>query len=196
MTLPAFRSKKEVAEFLAKRYMESDCYALSNVNVSKLTARVETFYESYRYPFQPNIDVLWYDPSTDELNGIAVKYFRGIPWTDRLKKQKPAEKGSQPYQLIPSHYYAGISEAIALLNYGLDYSWLFQVFDDNVNNQLAELASNSAARILAFTPIAYMVIIHSEAKMLTAKVHNPCLNENDQLKRLRKVLIEGLKHAQ
>lgn len=196
MTLPAFRNKKEVAEFLAKGYIESDCYALSNVNVSKLTARAETFYESYRYPLQPNIDVLWYDPSTDELNGIVVKYFREIPWTDGLKMQKPVEKVSQPCQLIPSHYYAGISEALAMLNYGLDYSWLFQVFDDNVNNQLAELASNSAARVLVFTPIAYMVIIHSEAKMLTAKVYNPGLNENDQLKRLREALIEGLKHAQ
>ncbi|MGQ9461422.1 MAG: hypothetical protein ACUVRA_09390 [Candidatus Bathyarchaeaceae archaeon] len=180
MNFPAFKNKKEVAEFLAKGYRESGCYALSNVNIPKLATWANTFYECLRYPVQPKIDVLWYDPSKDELNGIRIEYFREIPWTD---------------ELIPPYYYAGVGEALAMLNYGLDYAWLFHVFDGNMNKQAAELASNSAAKILTFTPIAYMAIIHNEAKMLTAKVYNPALEKNIELRKSKEALIEGLKRS-
>lgn len=190
MKFPAFKNKKEVARFLADGYRESGSLALADVNVLKLIA--DRASEFYMLLSQPNIDVLWYDPDKDELNGIIVKYFRQkAPLPAHGSVEGINELGDQ---LKPSKYYAGVGEALAVLNYGLDYSWLFHVFDDNVSEQLAEFAYNSALKVLSFTPIVYMVVVHSEAKMLTSKIFNPHLN-NDEMKKLRKIIIESLKLA-
>jgi hypothetical protein len=184
MKFPAFSGRKEVAEFLARGYSESGSIALANVNVLKLIADKLPSRDIQVLPLQPNIDVLWYDQKADELNGVIVRYFR-----------QPAEtvtrNAFKSCQLKPSRYYAGIGEALAILNYGVDYSWLFHVFDDNVCNQLAEFTYNSAAKLLSLTPIAYMVVVHAEAKMSTEKVSNPNL-KNDEVKRLRRIIIESL----
>jgi hypothetical protein len=190
MKFPAFSSKKEVAEFLARGYRVSDSCALANVNILKLTGDRLPYPDIQRLPFQPNIDVLWYEQSKDELNGVIVKYFRQPAEAVTQKTVKSVGK-SLTCQLRPSRYYAGIGDALAILNYGVDYSWLFHVFDDNVSNQLAEFTYDSAAKLLSLTPIAYMVVVHAEAKMLTEKVSNPNL-KYDEIKRLRKIIIESL----
>ena len=190
MKFPAFSGRKEVAEFLARGYRESGSPALANVNVLKLIADKLPSRDIQALPLQPNMDVLWYEQSKDELNGVIVKYFRQSAETVTQNAVKTVGK-SLTCQLRPSKYYAGIGEALAILNYGVDYSWLFHVFDDNVSNQLAEFAYNSAAKLLSLTPIAYMVVVHAEAKMLTEKVSNPNLN-NDEMKRLRRIIIESL----
>lgn len=68
---------------------------------------------------QPDIDVLWYDPEKEELNGVEVKCFRPT-----LHKEEII--------LTPKSYYVGLDEAVALLNYGVDHAWLFHVFDSKV----------------------------------------------------------------
>jgi len=116
---------REVVLDIVKYYRKSGCYAISNVSVSKLYSW--GVFEKPKYleehPMQPDIDVLWYDPKEDSLNGVEVKYLR---ITSKMEET-----------LQPKSYYAGLDEAIALLNFGVDKAWLFRVFDPNVPVNIA-----------------------------------------------------------
>ncbi len=117
----------------------------------------------------PDIDLLLV--SGDELTALEVKYF------------------SDSSLLKP---YSGLDEALALLLYGVDRSYLLHVFD----SCLADKASDYARRALMLvnlTPIGYMVMIgRGELEVLRQAPPNPLLR-GERRKEVLRARVQLLK---
>jgi hypothetical protein len=84
-------------------------------------------------PSQPPIDILLYYPQDKRFYGVEVKYFR-------------SEGG-------PENYYAGINEALSLLTYGVDYAYLYHVFDPSLKDEACRRQVGFTLKVLKITPM-------------------------------------------
>ena len=122
-------------------------------------------------PGQPPIDILLYNPKDRRFHGIEVKYFR-------------REGG-------PESYYAGVDEALALLAYGVDYAYLYHIFDPNLKDENCMRQANFTLKILKATPCGYRAIkicsttdyIHKPATL------NPFLTD-PTISKIKRILTE------
>ena len=170
----SYSNEREVILDIVKYYRSGGCYAISNVSVSKLYGWGVFERPKYleEHPMQPDIDVLWYDPKEDSLNGVEVKYFRVTSKMERT--------------LQPKSYYAGLDEAIALLNFGVDKAWLFHVFDRNVPVNLALNYTKYMKKLAEMTMIGYISVIGETAELQSPPAANPLLEE-EEFQKLRKI---------
>jgi hypothetical protein len=105
-------------------------------------------------PLQPDIDLLYcqkdgYKLQTP-LSGVEIKLFSKTSGYDKIVPRTSSWAG----------YYAGLDEAIALLNFGLDYVYLWHlfVFPSNQFEKLSKkYGSDFAKKIIFDTKVAYIM---------------------------------------
>jgi len=158
--------KEVVREYLVPKLTLEGFRAYAEVGLApKLAMR------NLNSPGQPPIDILLYNPKDRRFHGIEVKYFR-------------CEGG-------PENYYAGIDEALALLAYGVDYTYLYHIFDPNLKDENCIRQANFTLKILKTTPCGYRALkicsttdyIHKPAKL------NPLLTDPTTSK-IKGILVE------
>jgi hypothetical protein len=99
----------------------------------------------YASPLQPDIDLLYCNRTnknglSSPLVGIEIKLFSNYTGYGRIIPKTTSWTG----------YYAGLDEAIALLNYGLDYVYLWHIFViplDTLSKQVEKYGINFTSRI-------------------------------------------------
>ncbi len=184
-----------------------------NINFGKMAkARLVKMKVSGEHPLQPQIDILCYDTAKDCLHAIEVKYYRYTGLKDSNYAKILAvmfEKGyidgeylnqhiSNILQTTPRTYYAGIDESLALLNYGVDYAWLYHVIEIPPKwINWTEWVKN----IIDSTPVGYKTLMYTDEKFTKDTIMknadpNPILGssspESEKLEKIRKALIENL----
>jgi len=179
-----FSSEKEVVDYLFKGYKEGGCYVAKHVSVPTFYKwGIADLLKHIDHPMQPEIDILFYNPETDKLHAVEVKYFRLTMRKVRSKTVRMLGINEEPV-VTPKSYYVGIDEAMALLSYGVDFAWLFHV-------GLPPEKGMWMKRILEMTPIGYMTI-NEDVDVFKEPMENPLI-AMQQMKELREKLISCLK---
>lgn len=112
----------------------------------------------------PDIDVLL---EAEEIVGYEVKYF-------------PNKDTAKPYE--------GIGEALAILLYGLDSSYLVHVFDSSIERE-AERVRSQALKLVGFLPVGYAYCVgRSSLKVAKRAQANPFLRDPDVMIARKKLL--------
>lgn len=116
----------------------------------------------------PDIDILL---EAGELVGYEVKYF-------------PSKEAAKPYE--------GVGEALAILLYGLDKSYLVHVFDSSIGDEMEKVRDQSL-KLVGLLPIGYVYCVgRSRPKVAKEAEANPFLSNLD-VKLARERLLGILK---
>lgn len=116
----------------------------------------------------PDIDVLL---ESNELVGYEVKYF-------------PTQGAAKPHE--------GVGEALSLLLYGLDKTYLVHVFDLELRSKAEDIASQTA-KLVRSLPIGYLCYLGRTEKILIKEAEaNPFLND-PQVRDTREKLLKMLR---
>lgn len=146
--LPLMRSESQVIKKLLTPLLKDDYFAKTSVRVDRIHSKLATEGAlsqeeiSIQHPFHPDIDVLfWKKEYSGEpvIRASEVKYFR-------------LKEGAM-YPTI----YEGLGEALMLLTYGLDYVYLWHLFDPEIPSETVSRYRDLTENLITGTnsPINY-----------------------------------------